>query len=207
MQNFFYYRMVIFCIISLSFVLSSCAHHTPIRSGENGLPDTIKIDFTISNYQIVDHRIVNSGRKNIDLEYTGRYSDGKNVYFRLDSYPRSNSYWVIKMLDISDGNWTGEAKIIRPYYENDQQEAYLYQLPAPPNEIGIDMRIVDGYLKYHSINDFDERTFGLYLKDVSGMGDKKICSIKSSIYKSDEWKFILPKEDGYFRVVAKRTGN
>lgn len=192
-------KLIVFNIFLATILLqNSCSNtrqETFSRNETLKIPRTILIDFIVTDYTIVQHRIIDN--PDIYLEYTGRYSDGNNIYFRLDSYPKTDYFWIVKMPNAKDISFTGEAKLI-------DYNVSLYELPPPPTEINIDITIENGYVINHSIDSFNTGTYGLFLTEFEDSNVGIICTLKSKIYKDQIWKFLLPKQDGYFRLIAKR---
>ena len=157
-------------------------------------PDTLIIDILINNYKVIDHRLLTSYEGSI--RYTEYYSDGRNVFIRLDPIPENDFYWIAKLPNIESGPAFIYAKKYNANRYND-----LTQLPE---RISIRIVVENSIIKTHTINNHSEKTIGLYI-DKDGLTESKsglICIIKSKIFNGVNWEMILPVGDGTFDLIA-----
>jgi len=158
-------------------------------------PEKLEIYITINNYQIVEHRLLTSYEGNI--KYTEYYTDGQNVYIRLDPHPHQNYYWIAKLPFFKSGS----AQIDAIKYNDDRHK----DLSLRPERISIRVVVDEHMIKKHTINNHSEKTIGLYIDKEAKLLDTssgRICIIKSKIFKGDHWEMLLPVEDGTFDLIA-----
>jgi len=191
-------RFIIFLLMFFFFIISCSTSKIEKEIVQPIIPpppDTLLIDILINKYQVIDHRLLTSYEGNI--KYSEYYTDGHNVFIRLDPIPDQDYYWIAKLPNIE----SGPAHIFaRKYYAERYND--LTQLPEI---INIRVVVEGGTIKSHTINNHSEKTIGLYIDKDAGLiksNSGLICIIKSKVFKGVHWEMLLPVVDGTFDLIA-----